>query len=228
MESVEWFRIQWERELVWLEYVSVAVFSLEYVLRLWTCVENPAFKEPFRGRLRFVVSLPALIDLFAFAPFYLTFLHADLRFIRIFRLLRIIRILKMARYMNALEMIARVYRQRQEQLLISVMLITFMLVIASTVMFNVENEAQPDKFSSIPETMWWGVATLTTIGYGDMYPITPMGHLIGSIVAILGIGLFALPAGILTSGFAEELAKKERDRDRETDICVHCGKNPHH
>jgi voltage-gated potassium channel len=226
LESVSWINALFERYFLWLELFSVVVFSVEYALRVWSIVEKPEFAG-LRGRMRFVLSPGALIDLAAIAPFYLVFLHADLRFVRVFRLLRILRVLKIARYMHALDMIVSVYRKRKEQLVISVMLILFMLVIASTVMFYIENEAQPDRFTSIPETMWWGVATLTTIGYGDMYPITPLGHFFGSVVAILGIGLFALPAGILTSGFAEELAKKEREADKRTDVCVHCGKNPH-
>jgi voltage-gated potassium channel len=204
-----------------LETFSVFVFSMELILRIWSIVEDEKYKSFISGRLKFVFSLGTIIDVLAILPFFLSFLAIDLRFIRIFRLLRIIRLFKVARYIHALDIITTVFKKRKEHLLITILLLMFMLVLSSTLMYYVENNAQPERFSSIPETMWWGVATLTTIGYGDMYPITILGKVLGSIISIIGIGLFALPTGILASGFSEELAKKEK---KEENLCPHCNK----
>ena len=127
----------------------------------------------------------------------------DGRFMRILRLFRLFRLFKLGRYSSAFKMIENVLSKRRSELSISVGIIISMLVIASSMMFFIENEAQPDKFSSIPETMWWGVATLTTVGYGDVYPVTPFGQLFGAVIAILGVGMFALPAGIIAAGFEQ-------------------------
>lgn len=124
---------------------------------------------------------------------------------------------KVARYMHALTMFKKVIYDRREQLVLSVMFILFILVIISTTMYYVEREAQPEKFTSIPATMWWGIATLTTVGYGDMVPITTWGRILGGMFAITGVGLLALPAGILSSGFFEMM---HRPRARK---CPHCG-----
>ena len=116
-------------------------------------------------------------------------------------------------------MLRNVVRNKKEELVISMALTLFMLLMTSTIMYYVENAAQPDKFSSIPETMWWSIATLTTVGYGDVYPMTVVGKVLGGAIAIIGIGLFALPAGILASGFSEELAKGKSEKI----TCPHCG-----
>jgi voltage-gated potassium channel len=136
------------------------------------------------------------------------------------------RMFKIARYLYALTIFRRVLQDRKEQLVLSFIFILFILVVISFIMFYAENEAQPDKFSSIPETMWWGIATLTTVGYGDMVPITSLGKFLGGIFAIAGVGLLALPAGILSAGFFEMLHSKGTD-SKHTKICPHCGKEIH-
>ena len=165
----------------------------------------------------------AIIDLLAFIPFYLAFLPIDLRFLRIFRLMGLFRIFKVARYMTALTMFKRVIYERREQLILSFIFILFILVIISTIMFYVERDAQPDKFTSIPDTMWWGIATLTTVGYGDMVPITNLGKVLGGLFTITGVGLLALPTGILSSGFFELLHNPKSRKH----TCPHCGKDFH-
>ena len=203
-----------------LEIFSVAVFTVEYVLRLWSCTADPRYAGAFKGRLRYALSPMAVIDLLAIMPFYLEFLPFDLRFIRSLRLFRLLRVFKLARYSASLRTLDDVLRSKKEELLVTVFVVVIMLIFASSAMYYAENEAQPDKFSSIPASMWWGVATLTTVGYGDVFPITPLGKLLGALIAILGVGLFALPTGILASGFTEEIRK---NRQREVLICPHCG-----
>ena len=202
------------------EYVSVIIFSLEYILRIWSCVEKPVYRKPITGRLRFSITPLALIDLLAILPFYLPFTGLDLRFLRAVRMMRIFRVAKIGRYSQSLRLLQRVLTQKKEQLISTVFILFMLLIIASSMMYFAENRVQPEKFSSIPATMWWAVATLTTVGYGDVYPITHIGKLIASIIAILGIGMFALPTGILGAGFVEEI-----DRQRRMAMqCPHCGK----
>jgi len=221
LETVVWIEEPWHSYFVGFELFSVAVFTLEYVLRLWSCTADPRYSEPVRGRLRYALSPLPLIDLLAVAPFYLEFVAFDLRFVRALRLFRLFRIFKLARYADSMRTLGRVLRSRREELLVTLFVVVVLLVFASSAMYYVEREAQPEQFSSIPASMWWGVATLTTVGYGDVYPVTPAGRLLGAAIAILGVGLFALPTGILASAFSEELQKKRR---RERVLCPHCGK----
>lgn len=181
-----------------VELGLTVIFTVEYVFRLISYS-----KEENGSLLSYLFSGGMLIDLLALIPFYLTLLPIDLRYIRIFRLFRIARIFKLARYNKAINVVRIVLKDRKELLTVSFVLIFFILYIVSALMYYVENAAQPEEFSSIIKTMWWGVATLTTVGYGDIYPITALGRVLGGIIAILGIGLFAIPTGIIASGFLE-------------------------
>lgn len=206
------------------ENFSIIFFTIEYIARVYSIVEKPRYKHPVKGRLKFIVTPLAIIDLLSFLPFYLAFLPVDLRVLRIFRLMTLFRMFKIARYLHALEIFKRVIIERKEQLVLSFLFILFILVIISFAMYYVEHDAQPDKFSSIPAAMWWGIATLTTVGYGDLVPITELGKFLGGIFAIAGVALLALPAGILSSGFFELL---HNDRRRKVLRCPHCGKEFH-
>lgn len=224
LETVAWIGAPWEFYFRAFEVFSVAVFTAEYVLRVWTCNVDPRYAGAVRGRLRYALSPLPLIDLLAVAPFYLEFLAFDLRFVRALRLFRLFRLFKLARYAESMRTLGAVLRSRREELLVTLFVVVVLLVFASSAMYHVENEAQPDQFSSIPAAMWWGVTTLTTVGYGDVYPVTTAGRFLGAAIAILGVGLFALPTGILASAFSEELQKKRR---REVVICPHCGLDIH-
>jgi voltage-gated potassium channel len=207
-ESVESFRTQYVGAFLMFEIFSVAIFSVEYGLRLWSCVEDVTHRYPatWRGRLRYALSPMAMIDFLAIAPFYVSMLFAvDLRFLRVFRLLRL---LKITRYSPAIETLGRVLYNERRALVGALMFMLILLVFASSLMHMIERQAQPVTFGSIPEAMWWAVVTLTTVGYGDVAPITPLGKLLGGVVTLLGVGAFALPAGILASGFAQEFHKQ--------------------
>ena len=143
----------------------------------------------------------------------------DLRFLRAFRLFRLIRVLKIGRYSESIRLFGRVFNAKKIELLTAVFVILTLLIASSSLLYYVEHEAQPDKFKNIPEAMWWGVITLTTVGYGDIFPITPWGKVFASIIALLGIGLFALPAGILSGGFVEEIKGKKSTQKQ----CPQCG-----
>jgi voltage-gated potassium channel len=202
------------------EVVSVIIFTVEYILRLWTCTVDPRYSGTVKGRFRYALSPLALVDLIAFLPFYLPMvLPVDLRILRLFRLFRLVRLLKLVRYSESVKTFVRVLDRTKDDIAIALFIGAIMLVVSSTIMYYAEHDAQPEKFASIPDTMWWGVITLTTIGYGDVYPVTPIGKIIGIFTAIIGVGMFALPAGILGSAFVEDMQNK-----KETRVCPHCGK----
>ncbi len=224
LETVDWIHDRYALIFGAFNIFSIAVFTIEYLLRVWSCTEDPNFRDPVRGRLRFMVSPLAIIDLLAFLPFYLPLAFSDLRLMRVFRLFRLFRVLKLARYSESLQTFKDVLRLKREELGMMFFIIMILLVVSSSLMYQAEYKAQPDAFSSIPATMWWAVVTLATVGYGDMFPITPMGKFIGSIVVLLGIGLFALPTGVLAAGFSEVLQRKREAKQREGMICPHCGK----
>lgn len=234
METVSPVYLAWPALFNGFEIVSVMIFSAEYIVRLWCCVEDPRYRHWFKGRLRYAVSFFGLVDLLAILPFYLPFVTGDFRFIRAIRLFRLFRVLKLARYSFALSSVMGVLVKKREELLCTLFLLILLLLFASSMMYYVEGEAQPDAFSSIPMAMWWGVATLTTVGYGDVYPITPLGKVLGAVIAVLGIGLFALPAGLIGGAYLEEVEErknrkrlKKSDQDPETPFGFGEGKSRH-
>jgi voltage-gated potassium channel len=221
LESIDSFRETYPTIFYDFEVFSVIFFTVEYLLRIYSIVEHPNYRDPVRGRIAYATSIIAIVDLLAFLPFYLRFISVDLRFLRIVRLMGLFRMFKITRYMHAVNLMKRVIYDRKEQLVLCFVLILFILVIISSMMFYIEHPYQPEKFSSIPATMWWGVATLTTVGYGDMIPLTAIGKLLSGIFAIVGFGLLALPAGILSAGFFE-LTQKPKSKKHN---CPHCGKD---
>ena len=204
------------------EDFSLVVFTIEYVVRLWAITANPRFSRPVAGRIRFALTPLALIDLLAILPLLLPPPSVDARFIRMVRVLRIFRVLKLVRYFRALRLLGQVIADRKEELVSIFLVLLILLAISSSLMYLVEHEDQPEVFTSIPATMWWSIVTLTTVGYGDTYPITALGQTIAAIIAILGIGMFALPAGILGAGFVEALAAHRSEDPKHH--CPHCGK----
>jgi voltage-gated potassium channel len=227
LDSVKEIREQYEEVFLKFEMFSIILFTIEYIARIYSIVESPKYQDPVKGRWRFITSPIAIIDLLSFLPFYLIFLPLDLRFLRIFRLMAVFRLFKIARYLHALKIFRRVLADRKEQLVLSFIFILFILVIISFVMFYAEHDTQPDAFSSIPASMWWGIATLTTVGYGDIVPVTTLGKFLGGLFAIAGVGLLALPAGILSSGFYELLHTNGSSAKEERKKCPHCGKEIH-
>ncbi|PLW70697.1 potassium channel protein [Pseudohalioglobus lutimaris] len=187
------------------ELFSVAVFTLEYLGRVWVAVEREPFARfsPWRARIRYVLSPMALIDLLAIAPFYLAlFVAIDLRYLRFFRLLRL---LKLSHYFDGLRIFSEVIRREATAIAAAMLTMLILIIVSACLMFSVENAAQPGHFESITQAIWWAVVTLTTVGYGDITPITFAGKLLAMVIMMLGIGTMALPAGILAARFSEEL-----------------------
>ena len=201
------------------ELASVVLFALEYVARLWTCVEDARYSRPIAGRCKYALTPLALIDLFAILPALFLVPGLDARFLRTARLLRIARILKLGRYSQAMRLLYVVLRRAVPELIASGLLLAVLLVLGSSVVYIAERAAQPEVFSSISASLWWGFATLSTVGYGDIVPITTLGKLAGALVSVLGIGLFALPAGVITSHYLEELRARSVPQ-----LCPHCNK----
>lgn len=205
-----------------VEAVSVLAFTAEYVLRLWSCTVSESYAGPISDRVKYALTPLMIVDLIALLPFYLPIVaDLDLRFIRVLRLVRLVRLAKAARYVQALRLIGGVIRASREELVVSVFTILVLLTFASGVMYILERDAQPEAFGSIPAAMWWGAVTLTTVGYGDVYPITAAGKVCATAIALLSLGLFGLPAAILASGFIEAL-RAERHEPAVL-ICPHCG-----
>ncbi len=220
LESVHAVYIASPLFFYWFEIVSVAIFTTEYILRVWSCTAASQYRGSVIGRLKFVVTPLALVDLFAILPFYLPFVGINLLFIRAVRLFRFFRVAKLARYSAALRTFGRVLAEKREELTVALLLLGMTLIFSSVLMYFAEGEAQPQYFSSIPAAMWWAVMTLTTVGYGDIRPITTFGKIVASVIAVLGIGVFALPTAILGSGFLAQLEQRHRGRK-----CPHCGKD---
>ncbi len=173
------------------ELFSVAVFTVEYLLRLWTAVEMPFLKRlsPVKARLYSATRPSLIIDLLAILPFYLSqFFALDLR---VLRTLRLLRFLKLSRYSPAMHSLIRVVINERRALVGAGLLLFAAVLFASTGMYYLENEAQPDKFGSVPDSAWWAIATLTTVGYGDVAPVTPLGRLFGSVVMVTGLCILA-------------------------------------
>lgn len=206
----------------YFDLISVIIFSVEYVLRLWSITSDEKYSHWLFGRIRYIFSWEALVDLLAILPFFLhTMLVFDLRELRILRLLRLLRIFRLTSYMKASRMIGNVFVSWYRELLLSLLMAIGLIVIASCMMYFAEHNAQPDKFPTILATLWWSVITLTTIGYGDVVPITIAGKILTAVIALAGVALFALPAGIITAGFLDEIRRSRRTRDRH---CPHCGR----
>ena len=205
-ESVDQWYYPYQSYFTWFENFSIVVFSIEYLLRLWSVAEAKPDDTTWRQRWDWLKSPSALIDLVAIAPAFLNFfVSIDLRFLRI---LRLFRILKLTRYFASMRILLVVISKEKGSFQAVIFILIIMIVTASSGIYLVENHAQPDVFESIPKAMWWAVVTLTTVGYGDVIPITTAGKILGAIITILGVGLAALPAGILATGLANELNQR--------------------
>ncbi|MGH7321778.1 MAG: cyclic nucleotide-gated ion channel [Candidatus Rokuibacteriota bacterium] len=192
-----------------IEVAVVALFSLEYAVRVWVApeAEPGAARDPGGARRRYARSPLALIDLLAILPFYLNLLvpiAPDW-----LRILRLARLLKVARYAPALSLFAAVLHNERRPLFAALLVMMVLLMLESGIMFVLEREAQPKAFASIPHTMWWTIVTMATVGYGDIAPVTPAGKLFAGVVMVIGIAMFAVPAGLLATGFASEIRKRD-------------------
>jgi len=223
-ETVSGFGAGYESWLFAFEWFSVAVFVVEYLLRVWSITADPTYAHPVRGRLRWMATPMAIIDILAILPAFLTLVGIDLRFLRVLRMLRIV---KLGRYADSFVILGNVLQRSRRELITSGFLVGLALLLTSSFMYYAEKDVQPESFSSIPRAMWWGVITLTTTGYGDVVPMTALGRVLGGMTAVLGVAAIALPIGILSSAFVQEIEarRKQREASGKGFPCPHCGKD---
>ena len=205
-ETYNSLSIEYHEFFTLFEYFSVVVFSVEYILRIWTCTYYPEYSRPILGRLKYVFSFMMMIDFLAVFPFFLSILiPLDPRIVKLFRLFRLFRIFKLLRYYGSPDIIITVFKKNREYLFTVFFILIIFLIFVSYLIFILESEVQPDKFGTIDESFWWAVISLTTVGYGDVYPTTLIGKIFTTFILLIGIGMIALPTGIIASGFLEEM-----------------------
>lgn len=220
VETVEGLGPRFHGEFLAVEHWSIAIFTLEYVLRMWSCTVTSRYSRPVAGRLRFAFTPFMLIDFIAIAPFYLPFLGLDLRVVRVMRLVRVFRMGKLIRYSRAMQTLIQVLSSKRGELGTALFILLLLVLLSATTMYYAEHATQPAVFSSIPASMWWAISTLSTVGYGDIVPTTQAGKAIAAVITVLGIGMFALPAGILGAAYTEAMENRKTEARR----CPHCGK----
>ena len=224
LESFKEIAAQYHSVFRVFEIITVIVFLIEYILRIWTAdLLYPDAKHP---RLRYIRSFMAIIDLLAILPFFIPFVSVDLRYLRMIRLLRVFRLLrifKLGRYVDALAIVLQVVKKSASQLVISIVLCIFVMLFSAIVMYSVENPVQPEQFPNVISSLWWAMCTLTTVGYGDIYPVTAIGKLFASIISLVGIGIMAIPTGIIAAGFTSMINERSGDGADAKKYCPFCG-----
>ena len=209
LESVDSVYFRFHQQFGLLKNISIALFTFEYLARVWSCSEQGSelYRNPFIGRLRYILTPLMLMDLLVILPFYLHFRTTfDFRFLRLFRFLSILQITRNSR---SLQMLLTVIRRESQTLMVIFVVIAVLLVLISSIIYAIEHNTQSDNFASIPHAMWWTIATLSTVGYGDVVPQTMLGKVFGMVVMLIGIAMFAIPTGILVSSFYQEMKRKD-------------------
>jgi len=218
LESEVTLEEQYYDEFRMFDVFSVVVFTIEYFARLWSCIDLPKNtdkKSAFKTRLKYMITPMAIIDLLAILPFYLSmFIVLDLRFLRVLRLLRIF---KLTRYSAAMRILTSVLKEEMPALVAAYFIMFTIIILASSGIYLLEHKVQPEEFGSIPSAMWWAVTTLTTVGYGDVTPITKAGKVFGGIITLVGISMVALPTGIIASGFSNTFRRNRQKYELEVE-----------
>ena len=247
LESFDSLYTEYHTLFTVFDWFAAIVFTIEYLVRIWIADRLYfdmykkrygdkfeglyAGKSPWYWRRKYILSPMGLTDFVAIAPFYLPlFVALDPHSLKIVQLIRLVRLFKLAHYFSSLTMVLNVIRGKKDELLTTIFASTVMILLSASIMYHIEHDIQPDKFPNIFASFWWAVATLTTIGYGDVFPVTGMGQFLAAITALFGIGLVAIPTGIVSMGFMEEIQKKKTEKEKEEqkddpyNYCPHCGK----
>lgn len=199
------------------EDVASIVFTVEYLLRIWTADKLYPKKSSYNARLRYITSIMAIIDLLSILPFWLPkILPGSMLGMRALRLVRLLRILKLNRYFDAVKSLGDVIVSKKRELVGSAFFVFLLMLVSSLLMYAAEHDAQPNVFQNAFSGLWWAIATLTTVGYGDIYPITVVGRILGALIALSGVAALAIPTGIITSGLMERVGKRELKNEVKT------------
>jgi len=224
LESIESL---WERYNAFFTYFglfTVIVFTIEYILCLWSCNIDRRYKGIIKGRLKYAIQPLVVIHLISFVPFYIYLVFPSitvLKLLRACRLFRLINVFQYGKFGKALKLIVKVLRKKSRELILAVLIMLILIFISAVLIYDAEEEAQPEAFGDIPKSMYWVIITLSTVGFGNVVPVTVLGKLLTAIIALLGVALFALPAGIISSGMINEMQKK----DKFTIKCPKCGED---
>ncbi len=214
LETEPALREGWGHLFLTFEMTVGVIFVVEYLARAWVAVEHPGYGKPVMGRLRYLVSFSAVVDLMAILPLFLGLAGMEALFMRLVRVLRILRLARLGRFSRAMRALGQAVRLRQFELYVSFGLALLVLLFSSIMLYLLEGGVQPEAFGSVPRAMWWSVATLTTVGYGDVYPITGVGRFFAALTALSGIGIIAMPTGIMAAAFSEAMQKNRHRSDR--------------
>lgn len=208
----------WQKIFRALNVIVVVVFAIEYCVRFWAAGENEQYRG-FKGHVRYAFSFYAIADLLAFLPELLIMVFAadqiSPQMLAILKAFRLFRLFKLARYIPAFNLLREAMRKAGSQLLISLFLALALVYVSAIALYLIEGEQQPEAFGSIPRAVWWAIATLTTVGYGDVFPITPLGRMAASCIALAGIGVVALPAGVFASSFSDVIRERHEAKEEE-------------
>ena len=212
-ESESSYHDKYALQFALFEFTSLSLFCIEYFIRLWCCVEAEEYKEisAKKARFRYIFTPIALIDLIAILPFIVAmFFSIDLRSLR---LIRVLRLLKLTHYFKGFNIFISVIAKELKSITAAMMVMVFLIIIAASLMHSVEGDIQPEVFGSILHSLWWSVVTMTTVGYGDVTPVTLLGKVVATFIMLIGVGLVALPAGMLAARFGDELRERKRNLD---------------
>jgi voltage-gated potassium channel len=225
LESFDSIYYNFREGFIIFELISVIFFTIEYFLRIWVSDLRFNYLPPFKARQKYIFSGMGLIDLFAILPFYIPFfVQLPSQDARALRLLRLFRIFKLTHYSKPFQLIGKVISYKKKELLITIIFTLIIMLLTSSIMFEIEHRAQPDKFENIFGAFWWAVTTLTTIGYGDVVPISDLGKILASITAIFGVGLVAIPTGIISAGFLQVIGEEKKNRQKNRKLTYNYGK----
>jgi len=219
LESVEEIRANYANLLAAIEHVTMFLFAIEYALRLIAAKHTTVFKQ--KGIFGYITSTSHIIDFVALVPYYVSFFGFNSSFFRGLRLLRVFKLLHMNKLSKFDDLLKKIISQKKDEFIFLFSFIFIVLTILSFLVYHFEHEVQPEVYTSIPQTMWWAIVTLASVGYGDMYPITEVGKILSSTFMFMGIAFIAIPSAIFASSFIEEFEKK-RDHDRRLK-CAMCG-----
>jgi voltage-gated potassium channel len=205
----------YKKEFAYFELISISIFTIEYLIRLWSVPEKPEYRgmSPLKARFKYFLTPMAIIDLLAILPFFISlFIFIDLRYLR---LLRVLRLLKLSHHFKGFSIFLTVIEKEIKSISAAMMVMLFLIVIAASLMYTLESKAQPEVFGSILQSLWWSVVTMTTVGYGDVTPITTAGKIVSTFIMLIGVGLVALPTGMLAARFGEELKNRKKDLNHQ-------------